>query len=170
MFPIQKPAMQRCYSESIILLTYIYLGLLFHGSAGMHRLNVLPECSDSSAYCLKYPGEIDRKNTPCLTTEGILLFTYSYGRSPFTKVRFMRGPALTGNPCTCAVNFFTNFIVRGNTIVRGRIAFDCGECSIVVNHNCYLISNVVSVNKIPPFILLGINFPGRTRPILKSVN
>ena len=162
--------MQRCYSESIILLTYIYLGLLFHGSAGMHRLNVLPECSDSSAYCLKYPGEIDRKNTPCLTTEGILLFTYSYGCSPFTKVRFMRRPALAGNHCTCAVNFFTNFIVRGNTIVRGRVSFDCRECSIVVNHNCYLISNVVSVNKIPPFILLGINFPGRTSPILKSVN
>ena len=170
MFPLQKPAMQRCYSESIILLTYIYLGLLFHGSAGMHRLNVLPECSDSSAYCLKYPGEIDRKNTPCLTAEGILLFTYSYGRSPFTKVRFMRGPALTGNLCPCVVNFFTNFIVSGNTVVSGRVAFDCGECSIVVNHNCYLISNVVSVNKIPPFILLGINFPGRTSPILKSVN
>ena len=162
--------MQRCYSESIILLMYIYLGLLFHGSAGMHRLNVLPECSDSSAYCLKYPGEIDRKNTPCLTTEGILLFTCSYGRSSFTKVRFMRGPALAGNHCTCVVNFFTNFIVRGNTIVSGRVSFDCRECSIVVNHNCYLISNVVSVNKIPPFILLGINFPGRTSPILKSVN
>ena len=162
--------MQRCHFESIILLTYIYLGLLFHGSAGMHRLNVLPECSDSSAYCLKYPGEIDRKNTPCRKTEGILLFTYSYGRGSFTNVQFMRGPALTGNLCTCAMNFFTNFIVRGNTVVRGRVAFDCRECSIVVNHNCYLISNVVSVNKIPPFILLGINLPGRTRPILKSVN
>ena len=162
--------MQRCYSESIILLTYIYLGLLFHGSAGMHRLNVLPECSDSSAYCLKYPGEIDRKNTPCLTTEGLLLFTSRYRSRSFPKVQFMRGPALAGNHCTCAVNFFTNFIVRGNTIVSGGVSFDCRECSIVVNHNCYLISNVVSVNKIPPFILLGISLPGRIRPILKSVN
>lgn len=170
MFPLQKLAMQRRHFESIILLTYIYLGLLFHGSAGMHRLNVLPECSDSSAYCLKYPGEIDRKNTLCHKTEGILLFTNSYGRGSFTKVQFMRGPALTGSPCTCVVNSFTNFVIVGNTIVRCGVAFDCGECSIVVNHNCYLISNVVSVNKIPPFILLGINFPGRTRPILKSVN
>ena len=149
---------------------YIYLGLLFHGSAGMHRLNVLPECSDSSAYCLKYPGEIDRKNTPCLTTEGILLFTYRYGCGSFTNVQFMRGPALTGNHCTFVFNSFTNFVIIGNTIVRCGVSFDCRECSIVVNHNCYLISNVVSVNKIPPFILLGINFPGRTRPILKSVN
>ena len=162
--------MQRCYSESIILLTYIYLGLLFHGSAGMHRLNVLPECSDSSAYCLKYPGEIDRKNAPCLMTEGILLFTYSYGGDSFTLVQFMRGPALPIFECTHVVNSFPYFILRCNTIVRGRVAFDCGKCSVVVNHNCYLISNVVSVNKIPPFILLGINFPGRTRPILKSVN
>ena len=126
--------MQRCHYESIILLTYIYLGLLFHGSAGMHRLNVLPECSLSSAYCLKYPGEIDRKNTLCRMTEGILL-VFNFESNTLTNVCLMGRPALAFAHCTNKMNFFSDFIFTRNAIVCCGISFDCRECSIVVNHS-----------------------------------
>ena len=102
-------------------------------------------------------------------TEGILL-AFNFESSTLANVCLMGRPALAFAHRNNKMNFFSDFIFRRNAIVGCGVSFDCRECSIVVNHSYYLISNVVSHNKIPPFILLGISLPGRIMPILKSVS